>query len=66
MSNPVKMSREAAGVRDIPHSKLFLATLFLVAAMTLTVSGCNTMSGLGEDISTAGEELGETSEDIKN
>jgi predicted small secreted protein len=65
MSNPVNTSRDATVARDLPPAKLFLATLFLFAAMTLTVSGCNTMSGLGEDVSTAGETLSGTAEDIE-
>ena len=43
-----------------------MATLFLLAAMTLTVSGCNTMEGLGEDVSTAGETLTGTAEDVED
>ena len=65
MSNPVNTSRGATVVRDVPSAKVLLATLFLLAAMTLTVSGCNTMAGLGEDVSTAGQTLSGTAEDIE-
>ncbi|HET6521240.1 MAG TPA: entericidin A/B family lipoprotein [Geminicoccaceae bacterium] len=42
-----------------------IAAMLLVAA-ALLLSACNTMRGLGEDVSTAGDTLSETSEDVKN
>lgn len=44
---------------------VLLPLAFLVALSALALSGCNTMSGIGEDVSAAGEKLDETSENTQ-
>lgn len=44
-------------------------TLALVAALllaTLTVGACNTVKGIGEDVSAAGQSLADVAEDTAN
>lgn len=43
-------------------ARLLLPFVFLAALTALALSGCNTMSGVGEDISSAGQALDQTSE----
>ena len=42
-----------------------IITLALIAA-ALTVSGCNTISGMGRDVSAAGSAVAAGAEDAKN
>jgi predicted small secreted protein len=50
-----------AHVLPSPLAGVFIALLLLV----LAVSGCNTISGMGEDISAAGKGIDQTSEATK-
>lgn len=52
--------KSSFAIRALPSP---LALLFLVLlAAVLAVSGCNTVSGLGEDVSAAGRGIDQTSE----
>jgi entericidin B len=43
-----------------------LATLLLLGLITMmSLSGCNTISGAGEDVSAAGDAMSDTAEDVK-
>ncbi len=50
----------AAADRGVERLAPLVAVLFALAAMALT--GCNTVSGVGEDVSAAGQALDQTSE----
>lgn len=54
------ISKASFSARALP-SPLALLFLSLLAAV-LAVSGCNTVSGMGEDISAAGRGIDQTSE----
>ncbi len=52
-----------------PRPQPYLAWLLgLVAGgvLLLMVMGCNTIAGLGQDVSAAGGKLSETAEEVKN
>lgn len=38
----------------------------LLAASALAVAGCNTVAGLGRDVSAAGDAVAQTAEDVRN
>lgn len=40
-------------------------TLFALAACTLLAAGCNTVSGVGRDVSSAGKAVARTADDVK-
>lgn len=42
-----------------------LLALFLGLFMILALAGCNTMEGLGEDTSAAGEAMTDTADDVE-
>jgi predicted small secreted protein len=44
----------------------WLLGLVAGGALLLTVAACNTVEGLGQDVSAAGDQLSETAEDVKN
>ena len=46
--------------------KNVLLILIALAALTLTVSACNTVSGAGKDISSAGRATTDAAEDAKH
>ena len=56
----MRLSRATSIARQGGTSLPFFA--FLLLAATLAVGGCNTMSGVGEDVSAAGRGLDQTSE----
>lgn len=41
-------------------------TLTLALLSVLALAGCNTVSGAGKDVSSAGKAVTETAEDVKN
>jgi predicted small secreted protein len=43
----------------------WLAIGFMLATIA-TVSGCNTVEGLGRDVEAAGAKVSDTAEDVKN
>ena len=66
MPGPVSRSRTAVEASPSPVARFFPIADMLLVAAALLLSACNTMRGLGEDVSTAGDTLSETSEDVKN
>ncbi len=56
----MRLSRATTRARQGGTSLPFFA--FLLLAATLAVGGCNTVSGMGEDISAAGKGIDQTSE----
>ena len=42
------------------------ATLSLALAAILALSACNTISGIGKDVSSAGKAVTRTADDVKN
>lgn len=54
---------KATAIADRPdRSGLTLPLAFLLLVSALFLAGCNTVSGVGEDVSAAGEALDQTSE----
>lgn len=45
--------------------RTFLTTMIAVSAL-LAVSGCNTISGAGKDVSSVGKAVTKTANDVKN
>jgi predicted small secreted protein len=56
----MRVSKATTIARQGGTSLLFLA--FLLLAATLAVGGCNTVSGVGEDVEAAGKGIDQTSE----
>jgi predicted small secreted protein len=56
---------EEAAPPERPYLIWFLG-LAAGGVLLLTVAACNTVAGLGEDVSAAGNQLSETAEDVKN
>ncbi len=40
--------------------------LLMITAAALTVAGCNTVKGAGQDVSSAGKAVSQTAEDAKH
>jgi entericidin B len=43
-----------------------LATIFAILAMSLGLSACNTMKGMGQDIERGGEKVQESAQDVQS
>jgi entericidin B len=42
-----------------------LFALLFIAALLLALGGCNTISGMGEDVEAGGEAMSDTAEDVE-
>jgi predicted small secreted protein len=47
------------------ETTMTLRIILIVTALTLTLSACNTMEGLGKDVSNAGESLSDGAQKTK-
>jgi predicted small secreted protein len=59
----------AKGLTHMRTDRTELGWLFGLAGlffMALVLSGCNTVEGMGEDVSVAGGEMSDTAEDVEN
>jgi predicted small secreted protein len=52
-----------AAARESRAGILLLLSVLLVGGMLLSVTGCNTMEGAGEDMQSAGEAMSDTADD---
>jgi predicted small secreted protein len=58
------MKTAATGAaRDSRAGILLLLSVLLVGGMLLSVTGCNTVEGAGEDMQSAGEAMSDTADD---
>lgn len=55
----------AATYRESRAGLPFLLSVLLLGGVLLSIGGCNTMEGAGEDIEAAGETMSDTSEDVR-
>jgi predicted small secreted protein len=59
----------AKALRRVPADRLglgWVAGLGALLFMAMTLSGCNTVEGMGEDVSAAGGAMSDTADDVKN
>lgn len=56
----------AATYRESRAGLPFLLAVLLLGGLLLSIGGCNTMEGAGEDIQAAGETMTDTSEDVQD
>jgi predicted small secreted protein len=62
------VGRELAKPADVQGERLLMRKLivFAAAAAALLVASCNTVSGVGKDVSAAGRAVSHTAEDAKH
>jgi predicted small secreted protein len=58
------LETEDAAPSEQPYVAWLLA-IAVVGLLLLTVSACNTVEGVGKDLSAAGNKVSETAEDVK-
>jgi predicted small secreted protein len=58
LANPIR-------TRAVPAQLGWLCALAALVFMALALSGCNTMKGMGEDVSAAGGAMSDTAEDVE-